>query len=117
MLAVAALIFAASAQGNARLAQDPATDWVLRKIAHLGVYAVLGFLAASALRALTVRHPAVITMLLGTLYAAGDEFHQSLVPGRSPQASDVLIDVIGLAIGLSVWRLLVGLRETRRRRL
>lgn len=41
-----------------------------------------------------------INILWVTISAAADEFHQSFVPGRSPQVTDVLIDTIGGAFGL-----------------
>ena len=33
------------------------------------------------------------------LYAATDEYHQTFVPGRSGRVSDVLVDLLGSAIG------------------
>ena len=37
------------------------------------------------------------------LYAASDEWHQSFVPGRHPQLTDVLIDACGAATGLLIF--------------
>ena len=37
--------------------------------------------------------------ITGTLYAAGDEFHQMFTGGRSPQVRDVCIDSSGVAVG------------------
>jgi VanZ family protein len=37
-----------------------------------------------------------------TLYALGDEFHQSFVPGRNATLVDVAIDLTGCLIGLVV---------------
>ena len=51
-------------------------DLLLRKIAHLTEYAVLGALLARALS----RHVA-LAILLGGLYAATDEVHQHFVRG------------------------------------
>ena len=39
-------------------------------------------------------------MLVGVLYAASDEFHQSFVPGRSPSIVDVGIDSLGVLTGI-----------------
>jgi VanZ family protein len=114
VIAVAGLIFLGSAQSDARLSPDVTTDWVLRKIGHLAVYALLAFLTANALRAFGVPHAAALAILLGALYAVTDEFHQSLVPGRSSLAGDVMIDIAGLLIGLGAWRLLLRRRELRR---
>jgi len=73
-------------------------DLVLRKLAHTAEYAILG---ALLLRALGRVWPA---LLLGTLYATSDEIHQTFVPGRKGRPLDVAIDVVGLALGLFVWR-------------
>ncbi|MDX6439292.1 MAG: hypothetical protein QOF45_1875 [Gaiellaceae bacterium] len=73
-------------------------DLVLRKIAHACEYAVL---AALLLRTLRKELPA---LGLGVAYAASDELHQHFVPGRVGAPLDVLIDSIGVAIGVVVWR-------------
>jgi VanZ family protein len=73
-------------------------DLVLRKCAHVTEYAVLAFLLA---RAIGSEVPA---FLLGVLYAASDEFHQSFVRGRHASPVDVAIDSVGLLLGLLAWR-------------
>ena len=60
-------------------------DLLLRKIAHLTEYAVLGALLA---RALSRPHVA-LPILLGGLYAATDEVHQHFVRGRHAAWYDV----------------------------
>ena len=77
-------------------------DLILRKCAHVTEYAVLAFLLA---RAIGRAAPA---FLLGVLYAASDEFHQSFVSGRHASPIDVAIDSVGLLIGILAWRRLVG---------
>jgi VanZ family protein len=69
-------------------------DLVLRKLAHAAEYAVLGFLLV---RALGRERPA---LALGIAYAISDEVHQHFVPGRLGSSLDVLIDAIGVAIGV-----------------
>ena len=76
-------------------------DDVLRKCAHVTEYAILGFLL---LRAIGRELPA---LLLGVLYAASDEFHQHFVHGRHASPIDVLIDSVGLLIGIFVVQRLV----------
>jgi VanZ family protein len=71
-----------------------AIDIVLSKGAHLTEYAVLGFLLVWATR----REGAAL--LLGIAYAASDEVHQHFVPGRHGSALDVVIDTVGLAVGI-----------------
>lgn len=76
------------------------------KAAHVGEYAVLGFLLARALRA-TRPGPgggAIVATaaLLGTLYGASDEFHQSFVPERTATLGDLAADAAGSLLGAIV---------------
>ena len=77
-------------------------DLVLRKLAHLGEYAVLGALLQRAVG----REP--LAILLGSAYAVTDEFHQTFVTGRQGAPLDWLIDTAGAAIGVAIavriWR-------------
>jgi VanZ family protein len=69
-------------------------DTVLRKGAHMTEYAILGLLL---LRAMGRELPA---LALGIGYAITDEIHQHFVSGRHASPIDVLIDTIGLVIGI-----------------
>jgi len=73
-------------------------DLVLRKLAHTAEYALLGALLIRA-----IGRPAV-AILAGGLYAASDEIHQSFVRGRHGAWTDVLIDTVGVTIGVVVWK-------------
>jgi VanZ family protein len=73
-------------------------DLVLRKLAHVTEYAVLGALLLRA----TGR--AWMAVVLGVLYAASDELHQTFVPGRHGRPLDVAIDTVGLLLGVVLWR-------------
>jgi len=72
-------------------------DLVLRKLAHLSEYAVLGALLQRALS-----RP-WLAVLVGGLYALSDEIHQHFVPGRHAAWYDVVIDTIGVTIGVFLW--------------
>ena len=72
-------------------------DLVLRKLAHVTEYAVLGFLLARAA-------PLAAAFALGVLYAVSDELHQSFVSGRQGAPRDVAIDALGVVIGLAAQR-------------
>ena len=81
----------------------------IRKTAHLGEYAVLGWLLWRALRQTrlaTARGSrwkiAALALLLSAAYAATDEFHQSFVPTRTASVRDVMIDTCGSFIGLCI---------------
>lgn len=69
-------------------------DTFLRKLAHLGEYAILGAVAYRALR----REP--IAIGLASAYAATDEAHQAFVSGRHGSVLDWLIDTIGVVGGV-----------------
>ena len=73
-------------------------DLVLRKIAHTCEYAVLG---ALLLRAVGSERAA---LGLGVAFAATDELHQHFVEGRVGAPLDVLIDSVGVAVGVLLWR-------------
>ena len=76
--------------------------YILRKIAHLFLYSVLGLLLGGAV----CQYPATrlqkiaLPMALGILYACIDELHQYFVPGRACQILDVLIDTAGTLAGV-----------------
>ena len=69
-------------------------DLVLRKLAHLLEYAVLGALLFRALG----REP--LAVALGAAYAVTDEVHQAFVPGREAAPVDWLIDTVGVVAGV-----------------
>jgi VanZ family protein len=81
-------------------------NFMFRKCAHLAEYAILALLVWRALHLSKNQLPAWSwpkvggTLLVVFLYAASDEYHQSFVPTRTAQFSDVLIDTTGAAVGL-----------------
>ena len=74
---------------------------VIRKIAHFSLYALVGFLLMSLLITYNIneKNKIISTVTIGAIYAISDEFHQSFIPGRSGQASDVFLDTLGTTIG------------------
>jgi VanZ family protein len=95
-----AIIFAFSAQSRLPSAPQPWLDFLFKKSAHFMVFATL---AALFWRAFEWRPRAWIwSWLLTVIYAISDEWHQSFVAGRHPQATDVLIDACGAATALLV---------------
>jgi VanZ family protein len=73
--------------------------FLIRKFGHFTAYFILAMLLMRALTAEPHRPPAsrsmMLAILLVTLYAISDEFHQSLVPSRGASVIDVLIDMAG----------------------
>jgi hypothetical protein len=99
-LAVMALIFALSATPDLSSGLG-LWDLVLRKLAHITVYAALWL---ALVRATDWRRPLTAT-IVALLYAVSDEFHQAFVHGRHGTPVDVGIDAIGLALAAGAWAL------------
>ena len=74
-------------------------------------YAILGALLLRALAggqlAGVTWLRAIASVVLATLYGISDEFHQSFVPGRSPDLHDVAADAVG-ALGAVVLGALIA---------
>lgn len=79
-------------------------EYPIRKGAHLTEYAILGILLLCSwdFSKHSLKNKLWCSWLLGTLYAASDEFHQLFVDGRSGQLTDVMIDSIGVMIGVLI---------------
>ena len=80
----------------------------IRKMAHFGIYLVLGISLISFLRefSIPILKLLLLSIFLAFLYACSDEFHQLFVPGRSGQFSDVLLDTLGASVGIFIYYLL-----------
>jgi VanZ family protein len=80
--------------------------YLIRKLSHWIEYLILGILLMRALKPHISSQPPLRRMIwcifLATLYAATDEYHQTLVPGRSANPLDVLIDSFGAFCG-TLW--------------
>ena len=73
-------------------------DMVGRKLIHFGEYALLCFLLWRLFRtSMPDRRAALVALLISSLYAAGDELHQSFVDGRHGTPVDWAIDTAGAA--------------------
>lgn len=95
--------------------EHDAIHFYLRKAAHVTEYAVLGVLAARVLHHshLTWRLVLLSAWLFATIYAATDEAHQIYVAGRTPKATDVLLDSMGAALGIGLCALSASRRARR----
>ncbi len=93
-----AAIFAFSNTPSTSLPNFNAFDFIVKKSAHMLGYALLALAYLRAFDGDTRKWKLV--WLLAILYAASDEFHQSLVAGRGATVIDVGIDAIGAGLGL-----------------
>ena len=101
----AAVIFGFSSKPTLITSHIYWQDFVVKKIAHLFVYAVLAVLLYRSLKHTTKLNKTYLllfTITITTLYALSDEFHQSFTPGREPRLRDVAIDVVGAITGLNL---------------
>ena len=78
-----------------------------RKGAHVTEYAILAMLLWRALRlglAWTTKLSILFlaAWIVCALLAASDEFHQSFVPTRTASPVDVMIDIAGALVGLTI---------------
>lgn len=67
---------------------------------HFVAYGVLALLWRWVLAGSGAAHPGRWAFVLTLLYGLSDEFHQSFVPGRYPDAFDILTDLFGASVGL-----------------
>ena len=81
----------------------------IRKAAHMTEYTVLGasvcilfFYLADMRRCKNVSRIGLAggAWVFTVLFAVTDEIHQAFVPGRGPSVTDVLIDAVGVAVGI-----------------
>ena len=101
-----------------RRAYMEAVSVVVRKSAHFGEYALLGFNLAAWLRLrrerADARRTALVAWGLGTLYGCSDELHQLFVKGRACSLIDMGIDSAGALGGALLAALALSLLALRR---
>src|SRR3954454_16607724 len=97
-LILMALIFLFSAQPSLNSGLGLA-DTIGRKLVHFAEFGVLALLWARALRTrMDARRAALVALLVTSLYAVTDEYHQTFVEGRHGPTLDWAIDPAGAAI-------------------
>lgn len=96
------------------LSSWPNLEHFIRKCAHFTIYAALGVSSYLMIGtySLTRKQSLKWAILLCFLYACSDEFHQSFIPNRSAQFSDVLLDTCGASLTILVSYLWTKSRQT-----
>lgn len=82
---------------------------VIRKIAHFCIYTLVGFLLMALFSTYNIKENkrVMISLGIGILYATSDEIHQLFIPGRSGQVTDIMLDSMGVLLGiLFVWMII-----------
>lgn len=90
-----------------------ALNRIVRKLAHLMEFTILGGVLYTILRRYITYGTVIKTIGLGMFIASLDEFIQRFSPGRSSQFSDILIDTVGVVIGILVAKLIYYIRYKR----
>ena len=90
---------------------SPKVQWInhiVRKNAHFIAYLVLGIFLVNAFYLNGSRgwKAFILALLISSLYAASDEFHQTFVPGRSGELRDVMIDTAGALTGIGMYMIM-----------
>lgn len=91
-----------------------ALNRIIRKLAHLTEFTILGGILYVVLRHYIEYGTVVKTIGVGIVIASLDEFIQLFSLGRSSQLSDVLIDTVGIIIGISVVKLTYYISHDKR---
>ena len=79
-------------------------SFIIRKVAHLTIYFILGILAYINLREYMKVTPALViySIIFCLVYASTDEIHQLLVNGRSGNIYDVILDTCGSTLAILI---------------
>ena len=91
-----------------------ALNRIIRKLAHLTEFTILGGVLYVVVRRYIEYGTVVKTIVVGIVIASLDEFIQLFSLGRSSQLSDVLIDTVGIIIGISVVKLTYYISHDKR---
>ena len=86
-----------------------------RKLGHILLFGALGFCLRICLESWFSgrRFLTLWSLLIGILYGASDELHQSFVPARSAEVHDVFVDAIGVVLGVFLALFLMRLVKKR----
>lgn len=83
----------------------------IRKLAHMSEYALLFITAMWAFTGIAKRY--LWAFMLSVLFAISDEAHQLFVPERAGSIVDVLIDTVGIIIGMSVYWVILRIKVAK----
>ena len=79
--------------------------FIIRKLAHITEYFILSILMINCLKDSKIKNIFIIAILLSILYSCTDEIHQLFISGRSGSIIDVMIDSIGIILGIYIYKL------------
>lgn len=76
-------------------------NYVIRKLAHVTVFGLLAIIFYFVFE----KNRYLWAWICTTIYAGADEFHQSLVGGRTSSIYDVILDSFGAVVALGILKL------------
>lgn len=79
---------------------------IARKLAHFTIYSLGGIIIALNINeyTLTEKKKVLLSCMAGFVYSVTDEIHQMFIPGRAGMVIDVVIDSVGVVLGVAlVW--------------
>ena len=81
---------------------SPNSQFIVRKSAHIILFCLLPILCFVVIYELkrNLKISTLVSFSITFVYACMDEIHQLFIPGRSGKINDVLIDSIGVIMGL-----------------
>ena len=110
VLSTLLIIYLSSLPEYSILGRDSVAEQIVSNAVHIPAYAVLSFLW---LRSFEIREGQQIdkrrngfVFIALVFFAISDEIHQSFVPGRIASMFDVGLDVLGIGMGLAVYKIL-----------
>lgn len=98
------VIFGLSSVPINHQAQFSWSDFIFKKTAHVGEYAILYFLVwrAASQRGKKIDAKVFIgSLIFSLIYSLSDEWHQTMVPGREGRLRDVGFDTLGMLLSLT----------------
>ncbi|KRU25381.1 VanZ-like protein [Clostridium sporogenes] len=90
-------------------------NFLIRKAAHITEYFILFMLLYLAFKKTFYKKPEIKAAIITILYACTDEFHQLFIPGREGKVRDVLIDSIGVFVGLFLIYIFESIKKHRKK--
>ena len=100
------IIYASSIPDITIVSSNNSIDRVLSNFAHIPVFACLSFLWLKSFPRTQNQTTALFILSGLVLFAVSDEFHQSMIPGRTAAISDFVLDVIGISLGFVAFKIL-----------
>ena len=89
---------------------------IARKIAHFSLYMVGGILIGLWIQehSLSEERKIMLSIIIGFLHSVSDEIHQFFVPGRAGLVIDVMIDTLGIAVGVIFIFMIIKIKNRKK---